>query len=402
MTVNEYIKNNWATTLRDPSVFIEGNVPLPKPFNVPSLDGTYNSLFYWDTYFLNLGLIEDGMFEQAKNNIENMAYLIGELGYMPNSSKLTFASQPPFFALGVYDLYAHTKDKSLAVSFLGAMKKEHEFFTSKRGTPIGFNKYGCDLGEERLKKGYNYFSRRLNVDIVDDSEKVDFARRLYGICESGWDVTPRFDRVGRQYATDEFAPVDLNCLLYDMECKIALFASWAGDAKTEKEYADYAAKRKALIEKYMLDKTSNLFYDYNFKRNELSSVLSAASFFPYVFGVSDDKDGLKATLEKLEFPCGISACEKHENGGLQWDYPLMWPSNVWAAFVALKRLGLDKDAKRVAKKYIDSVDETFEKTGTLWEKYDAENGYLGTPEREGKASKMLGWTGGVYKFLSNR
>ena len=402
MTVNEYITNNWSKTLREAWTAQDGSIPLPKPFNVPSLDDRFNSLFYWDTYFLNLGLIEDGLTEQAKNNLENMAYLIEKLGYMPNSSRLIYHSQPPLFTRGVYDLYLYSQDKTIVFPFINAMKKEHAFFMRERSTPIELNRYGCSLGSQELKKYYGYFSKRMRTEFEKESERNEFTRRMFGICESGWDVTPRFDTAGKPCATDEFAPVDLNCILYDTERKIAEISSWIGDTQTQKEYLSYADNRKALIGKYMLNKETNLFYDYNFKRKEFSSILSAASFFPYALGVSSDADGLKKTLEKLELSCGISACEKHDDNGLQWDYPLMWPSNVWAAFVALKRLGLGEDAKRIAKKYIDSVDETFEKTGTLWEKYDAEKGYLGTPEREGKASPMLGWTAGVYKFLCKR
>ena len=65
--------------------------------------------------------------------------------------------------------------------------------------------------------------------------------------------------------------------------------------------------------------------------------------------------------------------------------------------------GFIEDAKRIAKKYVDLVDTNFEKTGGLWEKYNAVTGGIdavseyGTPE-------MMGWTAGVYlyckKFLN--
>ena len=46
MTVNEYITNNWSKTLKAGDVKKEGYIPLPKPFNVPSLDDRLDSLFY--------------------------------------------------------------------------------------------------------------------------------------------------------------------------------------------------------------------------------------------------------------------------------------------------------------------------------------------------------------------
>ena len=144
---------------------------------------------------------------------------------------------------------------------------------------------------------------------------------------------------------------------------------------------------------------TKLYYNYNFESKEFSALFSAASLFPYALGISTDKSGVKNSLDKLECAQGISACEKGKGDGWQWDYPMMWPSNVWAAFEALKNCGLQDDAKRVAKKYIESIEETFAKTGTLWEKYDAETGYSGSPQKEENASPMLGWTAGVYKHL---
>ena len=54
-------------------------------------------MYYWDVYFTNLGLLEDGLMEQVENNLENIAYFINELGFMPNSNLILDRSQPPFF-----------------------------------------------------------------------------------------------------------------------------------------------------------------------------------------------------------------------------------------------------------------------------------------------------------------
>ena len=402
MTVSKYITENWNKTLRPAGAEDDASIPLPKPFNVPSLDKRFNNLFYWDTYFLNLGLLEDGLLEQAKNNLVNMAFLIEKLGYMPNSNHLIYHSQPPLFTRGVYDLYLYTRDKETVFPFLTAMKKEHDFFSKTRSTPVGLTRYGCDLDNRELEQHYGYHSGRMNMDFESENERHDFTRNMFAICESGWDVTSRFNRPEKSYAALEFAPIDLNSILYDMECKIAEFCTWTGDNESAVMYDGYAKMRKDLINKYMLDKKTGLYYDYNFEHDELSEVFSAASLFPYALGVSKDIDGLKKALERLEFDHGISGTEKLETVGVQWDYPQMWPSNVWAAFVALESCNLIQDAERIAKKYIQSIDKTFEETGTLWEKYNAETGFYANPKLDEAASPMLGWTAGVYKYLSRK
>jgi alpha,alpha-trehalase len=79
----------------------------------------------------------------------------------------------------------------------------------------------------------------------------------------------------------------------------------------------------------------------------------------------------------------------------------MWPSNVYFAYTALENAGLKSDAERVAAKYLHTVRNVFDATGSLWEKYDAANETVSvTTEYETPA--MLGWTAGVYVWLSSR
>ena len=97
--------------------------------------------FYWDTYFTNLGLFEIGMYDQAENNLCNIASLIERLGFMPNADVLTDRSQPPLFVRGVYDYWRRTGDRSCIARFLPAMLREYEFWMTERMTPCGLNRY---------------------------------------------------------------------------------------------------------------------------------------------------------------------------------------------------------------------------------------------------------------------
>lgn len=106
-------------------------------------------------------------------------------------------------------------------------------------------------------------------------------------------------------------------------------------------------------------------------------ILSAASLYPYTFGVSDDKTGALKVLKRLEFEYGLSACEKRDDDLFyQWDYPCMWPAATCLAYMGLKNIGLDEDAARIAGKHIGVVRQIFGETGRLWEKYDASTGKI--------------------------
>ena len=70
-------------------------------------------MYYWDTYFTNAGLIASGNVEQAKNNADNVRFLINKYGFMPNGNRTFYLgnTQPPFLSLMVYDIYETKKDK---------------------------------------------------------------------------------------------------------------------------------------------------------------------------------------------------------------------------------------------------------------------------------------------------
>ena len=112
-----------------------------------------------------------------------------------------------------------------------------------------------------------------------------------------------------------------------------------GKAEQAEMFRSYAKDRKEKMERYMLEKESGIFYDYNFEKDCFSSVASCASLYPFAVGLSDDKEAAKKVLEKLELPYGLAACEYRgeETDYLQWDYPSMWPSNVYFAYVGVYR-----------------------------------------------------------------
>ena len=70
----------------------------------------------------------------------------------------------------------------------------------------------------------------------------------------------------------------------------------------------------------------------------------------------------------------------------------------YIAVAAAEKLGLKETAQRLAEKYVSAMDGIFEKTGRLWEKYNAETGDMSVTSEYG-TPEMLGWTAGVYMAL---
>ena len=254
-----------------------------------------------------------------------------------------------------------------------------------------------------LKEQYDWLSLRVGEfrDTLD--EQIELGKDFLSIAESGWDFNPRFHTDERRFAVREFAHLDLNCLLYDVERNVAEIMRILDAPEKGVLWEEKAEKRKALMNRYMLNSKDNVYYDYNFKKDNHSKVVSCASLYPYAVGISTDKEGAKKVLEKLELPFGLAACEYRveQESYLQWDYPSMWPSNVYFAYNALKNVGLDEDAERIARKYMQTVERCFETSGALWEKYDAVSGTVSVT-KEYETPEMMGWTAGVYRYLEEK
>ena len=311
--VEHYITKNLQKTIRTPFDKGQGIVQLPKPFSSPAIEAKFADFYYWDTYFINLGLLADGLMEQAKNNLENIAFFIRNMGYMPNASHLHYTSQVPLFTRAVFDYFTYTHNENVIKEFFDAILIEYDFFMKDRMTEIGLNQYGCvNFIKSQLDRHYDYFSQRVGVKKETDTEKIHFVRNMFAVCESGWDCSPRCDAADERFAMDRFVQIDLNALLYDVENKISTFYEMLGDLVNAEKFAGYAKERASLINQYMKDKDSGFYLDYNFANKELSKVKSTASFYPYVVGISNDKEKIKELLALLELEFGVSTCEYQE------------------------------------------------------------------------------------------
>ena len=392
--LKRYILEGWDKTIRtitedEAKKSKEGKLFLPYPYTVPCEENTFQCMFYWDTYFANRGLLLSGRSEIVANNLRNFIYLIDTYGFIPNGSRKTFLnrSQPPFFGLMLRDYYNFTKDEALLSEGLRALKKELMFWDSRRKSPNGLNHYSCDDTPNVYIRAMEIYEAR--TGIIRGGDREYLGKNVFAEAESGWDFNGRFD--GRCY---EYNAVDLNSLLYFDE----VFLSEHLQDEERQIYADKAAVRKEKMIALMRGE-DGIFYDYSYVTGKRGTLKSCASFFVQFVGLTDSDEGIDDLLDVLELNYGLQATEPTE-GNFQWGQ-----DNGWAclqlvaceALIACKRI---KDATRIAKKYVSLVENCFEKTNRLWEKYNVRVGSndaigeYGTPE-------MLGWSAGVYQALKD-
>ncbi len=404
MKLKDYILEGWENTIRCNPNDDGTLIGLPNPYTVPSNNERFQEMYYWDTYFINRGLIISGLLKQAINNTENMFYLIERYGFMPNGNRTFYLnnSQPPFLSLMVDDIYNETKDKEWLKKAVYYLEKEYVFWETKRKTEIGLNQYSCNKEGAIAANKYIGFIERIGKrpeGFTDEQLSCEYIT----ICESGWDINPRFG-----FKSENFVQVELNALLYALEANLAKFYRILGIDGAEK-WDEKAQSRKNLMEKYMLK--DGIFYDYNFAQDKISNKFTGASFYPMFIGMVSEAQAkaLADNLYRLEAEYGITATEIEETDyHYQWQSPNGWAPHQNLVMQGLAKYGYKEAAKRVAQKYVTLVERNYEANNNLWEKYNVVTGGIDVvdecSERHAELPPMLGWSAAVYleanKFIS--
>ena len=312
--VRGFIKNNWDKTIRFHPKDSLTLIGLPKPYTVPCIDDKFQEMYYWDTYWTNKGLIIDGNVEQARNNCENIRFLIDRYGKMLNGNRTWFLnrSQPPLFCMMVMDVFKSTSDTIWLKNIVPGIEKEYHFWMTDRTSRTGLNRqFNTATNEEKLES-FNHVGQRLGPNFDTSAvktleEKLRIGSHFISECET-WDYNPRFEN-----RCEDFNPVDLNCYLYIYEKNLAYFYSILNLADSE-NWLELAEKRKKLINQYLHNPADGLFYDYDFVNEKQSEIISAAVFHVLWAKIASKEQAKEIVnhLSKLEFQYGISTCAPGE------------------------------------------------------------------------------------------
>jgi alpha,alpha-trehalase len=443
--ITVHIKNLWTVLKREPDVKKEGSslLPLPHPYIVPG--GRFREVYYWDSYFTMLGLKESGEIETIHQMVKNFAYLINTYGHIPNGNRTYYLtrSQPPFFAMMV-QLLADVKGKEIYAEFLPAMEKEYQYWMegSEKLKPGAANKRVVKLDDGAILNRYwddatvpRQESYREDVETAEkaakaflatatfknanqaekaaDAKKIEIYQHLRAGAASGWDFSSRWFRDPNDISTIEtafYAPVDLNCLLYEMESIIRL-AYVQKQAKTPTEIADKSAMaakyeslakaRKKAIEQYCWNENKGMYADYHFINKKVSDAITLAGMYPLFLKISDKQRAARqveiATKELLK-DGGFSTTSF--NTKQQWDAPNGWAPLQWVSIRALQNYYFTDEAKQAALKWLKLNKDVYGRKGKLMEKYNVYNTQLDAGGGEYPSQDGFGWTNGVFLALS--
>lgn len=398
-----HIQEAIPQTLHSQQVDRGGMIGLPHPYTSPCARDTFVEMFYWDTYFINLGLLRSGGVAQAKNNTDDLLFLADKLGYVPNANVwgMTNRSQPPLLPWMVRDVFAATGDRKWLKGAYAPLVREYNFWMTQRMSPAGLNRNYNSATEAALMGFYDFLARERfkGLALATKEEKLRFSSHSLSEAESGCDFSPRFER-----RCEDFCPVDLNAILHLNETILADFSKILGNGEESGRRAK-AAKRKELIQKLHWNEKVGCYTDYDFVSQRQCDRVTSAALYPLLAGIATPKQAkqvVRKMREVLEYDHGLTTCEPRPSQFVyQWDHPNAWPPLQAVGVLALDRYGFKADARRIAEKYVRTVIANYEKTGDLWEKYNVTTGTTDVVD-EYKMPRMVGWTAGVFVFAVQR
>lgn len=411
----EHINALWPVLTRQPEVAETGTlISLPNPYIVPG--GRFGEIYYWDSYFTMLGLQAAGKGEMIQNMVDNFAFLIDSIGFVPNGNRTYFLSrsQPPFFNVMVAIL-AQIKGERIMVKYLPQLEKEYSFwmdgankltaenFVYRRVVrlPDGtiLNRYWDDKNSPRSE---------MYRDDVETAKKSDRpAKELYrdlrAACESGWDFSSRWFRDQENLTsihTTELIQVDLNTLLYNLERMLE--RAYTLDTQVAK--ADYfstqSAKRRGAIQSYFWNEDTGYFHDYDYVNDSISPPLTLAGMYPLFFSAASAEQAAsvaKVIEEKFLQPGGVVTTLN--NTGQQWDAPNGWAPLQWITIGGLRTYGHKELADTIKQRWIDLNVRVYQNTGKMVEKYNVMDMGLEAGGGEYPVQDGFGWTNGVLLRL---
>jgi alpha,alpha-trehalase len=201
-------------------------LPLPYPYIVPG--GRFRELYYWDSFFIMLGLEADGRHDLALDMLKDFAFQIDCYGHVPNGNRTYYLSrsQPPFFSLMV-DLIAQREGDGSYAAYLPELESEYAYWMDGSAfLPRGqayrrlvrladgtlLNRYWDDRAVPRDES----YREDVETALGHKRDPGDLYRNLRAAAESGWDFSSRWLADGHSLntiRTVSLLPIDLNSLM---------------------------------------------------------------------------------------------------------------------------------------------------------------------------------------------
>jgi alpha,alpha-trehalase len=381
---------------------------LPLPYVVPG--GRFRELYYWDSYFTMLGLMQSGRQDLAQDMVRDFSWLIDRYGHIPNGTRTYYLgrSQPPFF----FEMVAAALPQDPAAAwahYLPELRREYAFWMAGAESlpplaaarrvvrlPDGavLNRYWDDVDSPRDE------SWREDVELARRSGRdvQQVYRDIRAAAESGWDFSSRWLRDPKSLGsieTTQIIPVDLNSLLFGLEEAIRAGCERAGDRSCALEFTRRGAARHRAIDRFLWDASQGRYADYRWSDGRHTAVLSAATLYPLFESLASAAQAAQvATAVRAGLLARGGLATSALTTGQQWDAPNGWAPLQWIAVRGLRSSGDAALAATIACRWLVTVTRAYHHSGRLVEKYNVVT-LGGGGGGEYPLQDGFGWTNGV-------
>lgn len=413
-TPQQHIDELWPILTRHIPKDRGSLIGLPHPYVVPG--GRFNEQFYWDSYFIMIGLAKSEQWPLVQHMVDNFAYMLHKFGFIPTGNRTYFLSrsQPPFFARMVELLATHV-GPAVYTKYLSAMLTEYRYWT--RGAshlteqnPTNYRVVRL-FGGEILNRYYDNKSMPRPESHLEDLRTASDTKKsndkvyldLRAAAESGWDFSSRWLENPNDLATihtTDIIPVDLNCLLHDLELMIARTYYMTKHDDLGEQYEKMARRRASAIQRYCYHWNDGFYYDYDFANLCQTERATLAAVFPLWSRIAEPEQTervVKMIEERFLATGGLLATTVES--GQQWDAPNGWAPLHYVAIQGLRNYGFDDLANKIRDRWIRTNVRTYERTGKMVEKYNVADIELLGGGGEYPLQDGFGWTNGVLRNL---
>lgn len=415
--VDEHIKTLWGKLKRRNRRDRGSLLTLPHTYIVPG--GRFGEQFYWDSYFIMLGLAAEGKWHDIQNMMKNYRYMIRKYGFIPTANRSYFLSrsQPPVFVLMVHLLAKHKGEKLTYLEYLPYLLAEYRWWMKGR-TKLSKQEHKAFARLVEMSDGSlmnRYYDNKTTPrpeSLREDEEAAKRAEgreadRLYlhlrAAAESGWDFSSRWLRDPkdiRTIHTADIVPVDLNSLLYELERTISYSYGLMKNQLLANKFKKLADKRAKAINKYCWSEERQMYVDYNFHHFKETPHATLAMVFPLYVGIASQHQA-DATAKHLEndFLKNGGLITTLIDSGQQWDAPNGWAPLHWVAIQGLRRYGHNKLASEIKQRWVKRNLAVYDSQRKLIEKYNVEDTTGLGSGGEYPLQDGFGWTNGVLEAL---
>lgn len=123
-----------------------GSLFLPFPYVVPG--GRFTEMYAWDSFFILLGLLQDGKIRLAQNLVDNFIYCVEHYGFMPNGNRTYYLtrSQLPFMTRMVLAVFQHNQSLVWLRTAVEACEKHYLHYVTglRLVSSTGLSRFGDD------------------------------------------------------------------------------------------------------------------------------------------------------------------------------------------------------------------------------------------------------------------